>query len=179
MFVYNFKINGTKTVKFIFVIITIVVLVFLGISAYKIYSSTYRVKDDIVVPNVCSMNSSNFTNILKTVHDDLENYVGQKITCTGYVYRVSDFDENQFVIARDMIISSDLQTLVVGFLGNCKEIKNFENNTWVEITGEITKEDYHGDVPVIKVKDIKQVNKPEDSYVYPPDDNYVPTAVLF
>ena len=33
----------------------------------------------------------------------------------GIVYRVSDLKENQFVLARDMIISSNRQYVVVGF----------------------------------------------------------------
>lgn len=78
-----------------------------------------------------------------------------------------------------MIISSDLQTLVVGFLCNSKEISNLQDKTWIEITGTITRGDYHGDIPVIEVTDLKQVEKPTDAYVYPPDENYVPTAVLF
>ena len=42
----------------------------------------------------------------------------------GYVFRANDFKENQFVLARDMIISSNLQTLVVGFLCETNELSN-------------------------------------------------------
>ncbi len=163
----------------LFIVLAIVVIVFFGISAYKIFNQTVKVKDSIPEPDVCIVETNNYTNILKTVHDDLETYVGQKIKCTGYIYRVSDFSNTQFVIARDMVISSDLQTLVVGFLCNSKDVSNLQDKTWVEITGTITRGDYHGDIPVIEVTDLKQVEKPTDAYVYPPDENYVPTAVLF
>ena len=103
----------------------------------------------------------------------------KKFVALGYVYRVSDFTNTQFVIARDMIISSDMQTLVVGFLCNCKVATNLPDKTWVEITGTITKVDYHGEIPIIEISELKQVEKPEEFYVYPPDENYVPTAVLF
>lgn len=103
----------------------------------------------------------------------------KKSVVLGYVYRVSDFTNTQFVIARDMIISSDLQTLVVGFLCNCKDTTNLPDKTWIEITGTITRGDYHGDIPVIEISELKQVEKPKEAYVYPPDENYVPTAVLF
>lgn len=40
-----------------------------------------------------------------------------KINFKGYIYRVFDFEENQFVIARDMFINEEkTQTVVVGFL---------------------------------------------------------------
>ena len=104
----------------------------------------------------------------------------KKICFTGYVYRLLDFKETEFVLARDMIISSDMQTLIVGFLCDCKNAKDFANESWVEITGEITSGTYHGDMPIIKVTDIKQVEKPEsDIYVYPPDNTYVPTSVIY
>ena len=32
-------------------------------------------------------------------------------------------------------------------------------------------------MPIIKITDIKSVDKPsKDEYVYPPDDSYIPTA---
>lgn len=76
-----------------------------------------------------------------------------------------------------MIISSDYQYVVVGFLCECENAKGFIDNSWVEITGEITKGDYHGDMPIIKIKDIKNVQEPSaEEYVYPPDDSYIPTS---
>ena len=75
-----------------------------------------------------------------------------------------------------MIISSDFQSVIVGFLCECDTAKEYADNTWVEITGEIMKGDYHGDMPIIKVTKINQTNEPIDAYVYPPDESYIPTA---
>jgi len=119
----------------------------------------------------------NYTNILKSVHDNPDEYLGQKIKFSGYVYRIIDFTEKEFVLARDMIISSDFQTVVVGFLCNYNNAKDFEDGTWVEITGTITKGTYHGQMPVIDIENIQKIKKPSDEYVYPPDDNYIPTSL--
>lgn len=100
---------------------------------------------------------------------------GTKIKFSGYIYRTYDFSENQFVLARDMIISSDHQTLIVGFLCDSPNIKTLQDHTWVEITGEITKGDYHGEIPIVKILELKEIEKPTDEYVYPPDDTYIPT----
>ena len=75
-----------------------------------------------------------------------------------------------------MVISSDFQTVVVGFLCEYNKAKEFSDNSWVEITGEIIKGDYHGDMPIIKITEIKNTNKPNDELVYPPDDSYIPTS---
>ncbi len=126
--------------------------------------------------NVSKIQAKNYTNILKAVHENIDSYVGLKINFTGYVYRVLDLQENQFVLARNMIINSNSQCVVVGFLCESENAKDFENDTWVNITGEITKGNYHGDMPIIKITNIERTEKPSEEYVYPPDDSYIPTA---
>lgn len=179
MFVYNIHFNKTKMVKVIFTIIAIILVCFFLYAAYRIFNQSMSVNDKMPNPDVINVETSNYTNILKTVHDDLNTYVGKRICFSGYVYRVSDFNENQFVLARDMIISSNLQTLVVGFLCNSNEAKSFEDGTWVSVTGKITKGTYYEEIPVIEITEIKRTEKPKDCYVYPPDDTYVPTVNLF
>lgn len=180
MFIYNVKINGKQIVKILFIIIAIIITIYFAISTYKIYNNSFKVKDKTKEDNVMYLTAESYTNVLKSVHDNTADYLGKKICFTGYVYRVLDFKETEFVLARDMIISSDMQTLIVGFLCDCKNAKDFADGSWVEITGEITQGSYHGDMPIIDVQEIKQIQKPEsDIYVYPPDDNYVPTSAVF
>ena len=78
-----------------------------------------------------------------------------------------------------MVINSDFQTLIVGFLCNSNLASNFEDGTWVNVTGEIIKGYYHGDIPVIDITEIQATSAPSDEYVYPPDEDYVPTSSLF
>ena len=136
---------------------------------------------NLVVILVClkvtfTVSAKNYTNVLKAVHEDIDTYVGKKINFTGYVYRLIDFDDNQFVLARNMVISSGFNYVIVGFLCEYDDINNFGDGSWVNVTGEITKGDYHGDIPVIKVLEINSCEKPNDEYVYPPDENYIPTS---
>lgn len=181
MFICNISLNKTKLVKWLFAIVAIALIFFFVYSAYRIFSESMSssVNDSIPNPDVIDITSGNYTNVLKTVHDDLNTYVGKKIHFSGYVYRVSDFSEAQFVLARDMIISSDLKTLVVGFLCESKDAKKIETNTWVEVTGTITKGNYYEEIPVIQVNEMKKINKPEECFVYPPDDSFVSTVNLF
>ena len=181
MFIYNVKLSGSKLFKTFFVIVAILVIILFGLSAYKIFTKATKdmyVSDIANNTDVANITTQNYTNILKTVHDDLDTYVGQKIKFSGYVYRVYDLSSEQFVLARNMVISSDFQTLVVGFLCNYKDASNFKDGTWVELTGEITKGNYHGEIPEIKVTKIQETEKPSDEYVYPPDDSYVPTSSI-
>ncbi len=180
MFIYNVKFNGKSFVKILLIIVAIAITIYFAVSAYKIYNNSFKVKDNIKESDVMYLTSENYTNILKSVHDDVDTYIGKKICFTGYVYRLLDFKETEFVLARDMIISSDMQTLIVGFLCDSKNAKDFPDQSWVEITGEISQGSYHGNMPIIQVNEIKQIEKPEnDIYVYPPDDTYVPTSAIF
>jgi len=174
------KIDKNKIVKIGFIIAIVIAILFLIISSYKIFTkSNETCVDDNIKNGVYNITPNNYTNILKAVHDDLDTYVGQKIHFVGYVYRVPDITENEFILARDMIISSNLQTLVVGFLCICNEASKYEDKVWIEAEGIIEKGEYYGEIPIIKITNIKTVEKPEEEFVYPPDNSFVPTAVLY
>lgn len=181
MFIYNFKVNGSKIFKYFFTGIVLLIICMLVFVSAKLFINAYNQKNlSSCMPqsDVSVISAKNYTNVLKTVHENIDTYVGKKIQFTGYIYRVLDLTDKQFILSRDMIISSDYQYVVVGFLCELNNAKDFKNDTWVELTGEITKGNYHGDMPIIKVIDIKVVNKPNEEYVYPPDESYIPTLVI-
>ena len=178
MFIYNFKVNGSKIFKYFFtgiVLLIIVILIFVSIKLFTGAKNNRNISSCMPQDDVSIISTKNYTNVLKAVHENIDNYVGVKIQFTGYVYRVLDLTDTQFILARDMIISSDFQYVIVGFLCEYENAQSFENETWVELTGEITKGNYHGDMPIVKVTDMKTVDKPSEEYVYPPDDTYIPT----
>ncbi len=173
MFICNLKINGNIIFKTIMCILLIIVLIICGFIINKLITSSKNLDNQTM-----NITTANYTNILKTVHDDLSNYIGQKIKFSGYMYRVYDFKDTQFVLARNMIISSDFQSVIVGFLCDYKDAKMYKDDSWVEIEGKITRGEYHGEMPIIEVTSIKQIEKPTDEYVYPPDENYLATSSL-
>lgn len=178
MFVFNLKVNGNKLFKTTFICMIVLLLIIVGIVIFKIFNGAKNSSNNstcLPQNKVNAISSKNYTNILKAVHDNIDNYIGVKLKFTGYVYRVFDLKNNQFVLARDMIISSDFQSVIVGFLCEYEKAQEFQDKTWVEITGEIFKGNYHGDMPIVKITQITKVNKPSEEYVYPPDESYIPT----
>lgn len=179
MKVYNIKINGGKTLKLIIIVLSIIMLIFFVYSLDRIFinSGKFFINDKIENKDMVTLEKDSYTNILQAVHENLNEYVGIKIKFSGYVYRLIDFDENQFVLARDMIINEDgTQYVVVGFLCESKKIKDFKDGEWIEIIGEIEKGEYHKqEIPLIKVSEINKIDVPEDPFVLPPDKNYIPT----
>lgn len=179
MFIFNLKLSNNKIFKISLISMLIIVLIVLFIILYTTFSSSFKVQDSMDKDQILEITSDNYTNILKAVHKDIDSYIGCEVHFTGYVYRLLDFSDDEFVLARNMIISDDNQSLIVGFLCNYTEALNFPDNTWVDITGEIIKGDYHGDIAVIKVSNMFEIDKPENEFVTPPDDTYIPTSNLF
>ena len=182
MFICNLKINGGRALKIIILVLSLFMLFVFGISIYKIFftSGKFNVNDKLKAKDITELDAKNYTNILQAVHDDIDSYEGMKIKFTGYVYRVFDFSDEQFVIARDMFINEDKnQSVVVGFLCESKDVKAFKDVEWVEITGTIEKVKYHNsEIPIIKITKINKADAPSEEYVYPPDNSFVTTSTV-
>lgn len=184
MLIFNIKLNKRKIFKFSLAIMLIICISIGIVALYKILNSVTTksnnlINDSIPSSEVATLTRENYTNILKEVHDNIDTYVGQKISFSGYVFRIAGFSENQFVLARDMNIGNN-QTLIVGFLCSSEKAKEFSTYTWVSITGEITKGTYNGgEIPIIQVTNIEKTGKPENANVEIPDDEFIPTAVIY
>ena len=172
MFFCNLKLNGPRLVKFLFIVMLIIILIIFSIGIYHIF---FKKTDEVF-----EITENNYTNILQAVTNDIDSYIGCKIHFTGYVYRLIDFDDDQFVLARDMLINeSTSQSLVVGFLCTYDTAYEFKDDTWVDITGTIVKGDYYGDIAQIEVTNMFECDEPENKYVSVPDDTYIPTSSMF
>ena len=181
MFIFNLKINSNKMYKLLLLILILIAILICGIVTYKVYKASIKSGNELenIKNDIVTIDDKNYTNILKMVHDNIDSYVGQKIKYSGFVYRVYDLENNQFILARNMIISSDLRTVVVGFLCDYKDAVKYKDKTWIEIEGEITKGTYQNfDMPVLKITSVKEIEKPKDEFVYPPDENYIPTSSI-
>ena len=180
MFIYNLKVNSSILFKILLSIIVFIVICLCLLIGYKIYkASVSNLDDSIPRSNITELTTQNYSTILQSVHNDIDSYIGQKIKFSGFIYRVYDLNQNQFILGRNMIISSDFQTVIVGFLCEYKDAINFRDSMWVELEGKITKGTYHNaDMPILEVTSIKEIDKPNDEYVYPPDENYIPTSSI-
>lgn len=129
MFVCNFKINKKKFVVLFTTLILILAFLLLFLAFNKIFITVPQ--NTVAESNALNVTSDNYTNFLKDCHENIDEYIGTNITITGYVYRMPDFNDTQFVIARTMLINSNNKAVVVGLLSESDKIKDFENSTWV------------------------------------------------
>ena len=182
MFIFNFKVNKNLFSKTFFVIMLIIIISIFIYGVYIIFlkdNQPFKISDNIKSDEIFEINENNYANILKASSENLDSYVGCKVHITGYIYRLLNFEEKQFVIARDMTISPDNQTLVIGFLCEYEKAKDFPERTWVDITGVIKKGNFNGEIALLEILTIQETQKPENPYVKPPDNTYIPTSNMF
>jgi len=158
MFVCNFKLN-LKRLLIISGVIIVAIALFFEISN--------MIKDNNSNNLDYVLDSENFTEILKTVHDNIDANVGKTIKLSGFVFRLPDFRSNYFVCGRNMMLD-DFEK-VVGFLCTYNGDIELEDSEWVEITGTIVKGYYMSDMPVIEINNIKKITAPTNTFVKTPD----------
>ena len=78
------------------------------------------------------MTSENYSSILKKIHDSPYEYENKKIEMVGYVFRTNDFNVNQIVVARDMLINES-ESRIIGFLCESPQVQELENNEWISV----------------------------------------------
>ena len=184
MIICNIKLNKKSIFKTVLGIMFVICITLCIVGAYMLFTGNSENKintlnDDIPTNEVTEIAAEDYTNILQSVHKNIDTYVGQKISFSGYVYKAQGFTDSQFVLARDMDIGNN-QTLIVGFLCEFEKAKDLSEKKWVKITGEITKGTYNGStIPILNIISIQNTSKPANSTVPIPDDEYVPTAVIY
>lgn len=162
MFVCNFKLNIKKVMIFV-AIIAVIIAICLELGVFNKENSNVNIYNDTFDYNITE---SNFTNMLKDIHEHIDENVGKTVSISGFVFTMPDFKDSYFVCARNMILSGNEK--VVGFLCNYDEASELLESEWVEVTGVIEKGFYQTDMPIIKVKTIKKITAPENTFVEPP-----------
>lgn len=184
MFIFNVKVNKKEIFKYLLIIMVLLCIALTIAASINIFKDKkdfeILVEDCMPKDEIARLTDENYTNILKEVHENLDTYIGQQISYTGYVYRVPNLQKNEFILARDMRLNKETdQTVVVGFLCNLEDAENYENYSWVNITGTIEKGYYFGDIPCIRITTIEKTKKPEKSIVPEPNDKFVQTSVIY
>ena len=145
----------------------------------EIYSgktATYNTDNNIqnklnISNNIIEINSKNYVSSLDEIINNCDKYEGKEIEITGFIYRDKNLDlkENQFIIARYMMVCCAADMQVAGLrcqLDNAQNIPDLKE--WVKIKGKIKNDTYEGvSDPLILIEQIEIDNTPDTSYVYP------------
>ena len=114
------------------------------------------------------VDTENYVTWMDDIYDNLEKYQGRKIQLTGFVYKEPQYEKNQFVSARLMMVccAADIQT--IGFLCSYENAAVLEADDWVRIEGTIEEGQFEGNpLAMVAVEKITPTEEPERSFVYP------------
>ncbi|MBU5256290.1 TIGR03943 family putative permease subunit [Tissierella praeacuta] len=114
------------------------------------------------------LNEDNFINWIDELYINSDRYEGNTIELIGFVLKNNEFKQNEFVIARSMMVCCAADTQAIGFLCNYDKASQLEEGSWIKINGEINIIDNDDDrIPLIDIQSIKGVDKPENEFIYP------------
>ncbi len=158
MFVVNFKLDFKK-IFFACILIAAIIATIIEFSngTNSISTSQKQENYDFI------LTEENFTNTLKQIHENIDENLGKTVKMSGFVFKMPDFKDGYFVCGRNTVINNENN--VAGFLCNHSESSKFIDNEWIEITGVITKGDYNGVMPIIKVGNVTKITAPSNTFV--------------
>lgn len=97
--------------------------------------------------------------------DNLERYIGKKITFTAMVLKPESSKGDYFVPGRMAMTCCADDMAFLGYICKFDKCNALENKDWVEVTATVRKEfcwDYNGEGPVLHAIDVKPAKKPKE-----------------
>jgi uncharacterized repeat protein (TIGR03943 family) len=110
---------------------------------------------------------SMFGHEILEIQENIDQYVGAKITFKGFVYRDKETKENQIYVSRFAITCCVADAQVFGIMSEGEMAQRLKNDQWVKITGTIEKVK-RGSIysPLIKLKKVDIIHPLANPYVY-------------
>lgn len=114
------------------------------------------------------VNANNFLSSIGDITNNINKYQGRSIKISGFIYRNSMLKNNQFVIARMLMVCCAADASPVGLLVSCNESEFLEERGWYTVSGVISSGTYNGkETAVISAKSLRKIETPVEQYVYP------------
>ncbi|TYQ12700.1 UNVERIFIED_CONTAM: putative membrane protein [Acetivibrio alkalicellulosi] len=127
-----------------------------------------REEDIIRDDGTILMNDDSFMYWYEELYINQKRYIGREIEVIGFVFRMDDFNQSEFVPARFMMVCCAADMQPGGFLSRYENASQFADNSWVKVVGTIEQTVFRNQsMPVIIAHTVEQVEKPEMEYVYP------------
>lgn len=140
-----------------------------GISYHEnvVKNQTKKIKIKSNDSNFITVDDSMYGHTILAVQENVDHYVGKKISFNGFIYRDKQFSENQVYVSRFAISCCVADAQVFGLMVEGKEVSLFTNDQWVNVTGTIQKKKIGKFYkPVIQLNKIESIKPLKDPYVY-------------
>ncbi|OPZ84349.1 MAG: hypothetical protein BWY74_04222 [Firmicutes bacterium ADurb.Bin419] len=123
----------------------------------------FQMKDNKIV-----IRDNNYLKWMEEICNNISKYEGKEIELIGFVFKDSNFKEDEFVAARSVMACCAADTQVVGFMCKYNEASSLKKNSWYKYSGKIISYTYQDKpMPAIEIENMISVAKPKDEYLYP------------
>jgi putative membrane protein len=130
--------------------------------------------EEITIPKeLIEVNDANYIKTLDTIYENVEKYKGCEIKITGCVFRDEMMQENQFAMGKYYMYCCANDMSLTGFLFQYDNYTQIQNDKWyetvaqIDVIEEVNQYDLQVyKVPLLVVKEIKEIQKPKNIYVY-------------
>jgi putative membrane protein len=109
-----------------------------------------------------------YMEILTTLDMFLDQFVGKKLTISGFVYRDETLKADRFVLGRFAVQCCTADAMPYGVMVESADHAQYPNDTWLKITGTLGKTTYNGnEIMNLKLDKAVKIKPADDPYVYP------------
>lgn len=128
---------------------------------------------DFDTGGIIKFEEHNYLKKLDKIWGNVEGYKDREITIDGFVYRDERVKEDEFIVGRMLMSCCAADSQIVGFMVKWPEANTLNKDEWVNVYGtidSIATKDAEGNetiLPIIKVKKVRKISKPNNVYIYP------------
>jgi putative membrane protein len=117
------------------------------------------------------LNDANYLKGMESIYYKPGLFLEKNIQFQGFTYNddISTNKNNQLFLLRFGVIHCIADSGVFGMMVEFPEGTSFSNDTWIQVEGTISEmyyQPFKADIPYVKVKEWKEIKKPQDEYVY-------------
>lgn len=123
---------------------------------------------------VLEINDGNFLTAMEDMESNRDRYIDKDVVITGFVYKDDGTQRDEFIVARMLMSCCAADSQFIGLLARGSEAQSLKADEWVRVSGKINYIEYKGPfvsdkktIPVIMIKNVEKIQKPENPYVYP------------
>ncbi|MFJ5717759.1 TIGR03943 family putative permease subunit [Neobacillus sp. NPDC093127] len=118
--------------------------------------------------DVIEMKDKWFIEKLQSMNNFVDNFQNKEIKIKGFIYREDGLSSDQFIIARMGMTHCIADISPFGIIAEADSPDQFANDSWVTITGKISKTTFNGQTVIkIDVEKTEPAAAPSVQYVYP------------
>ncbi|MEQ8170186.1 MAG: TIGR03943 family protein [Candidatus Eremiobacterota bacterium] len=113
------------------------------------------------------LNEKNFINQTEDIYKNINDYKGKEIEISGFSFTMDYFKKNQIGVGRMAVFCCAADAVMMGFICEKSGVEKFSKNKWIELDGTISSLIYKNkELPLIKIKKIRESETPGDPYLY-------------